>query len=205
MIDYDLMRSPRVEDVVPSHVLNSMAIKIYMIGSLAWDYADTVLDLVRQAKISETKKCSRELQAVRERYLRFRENHGGDSMAEEARLGLMFEKLNQKRLGKLYKHLCVEIRYTTQLSEQWRTICASALTALTVLDAIKMYARDCDKRIDEYGARRNHTILQDEFEELSRVLYKFVEGRCYSDLVTRRKVARELYAEIMELEECEEA
>lgn len=201
MIDYNLIRRRPVEEVVPKQVLNRMAIKIYMVGSLAWDYADTVLDLVRQAKISETKKQSRELQAVHERYLRFRRAHG-DSMAEEARLGLMFEKLNQKRMDKLYKHLCVEIRYTTQLSEQWRTICASALTALTVLDAIKMYARECDRRIDAYGARREHTILQDEFEELGRVLYKFVEGRCNSDLVTRRKVARELYSEILALETC---
>lgn len=204
MIDYNLIRRPSVEEVVPEKLLNRMAIKIYMVGSLVWDYADTVLDLVRQARISETKKHSRELQAVRERYLRFREKHGGDSMAEEARLGLMFEQLNQKRMDRLYKHLCVEIRYTTQLNEQWRTICASVLTALTVLDAIKLYARECDRRIAAYGALRGHSILQDEFEQLGRVLHKFVEGRCYSGLVTRRQVAQELYAEILSLETTED-
>ncbi len=204
MIDYNLMRRPTLEELVPNRLLNRMAIKIYMVGTLAWDYADTVLDLVRQARMAETKKNSRELRAVRERYLRFREKHGGDSLAEEERLGLMFEKLNQERLGRLYKHLAIEIRYTTALDETWRTICAAAITALTVLDAIKLYAAHCDRKIDSYGAPREHSILQDEFVDLGRALCGFLRGRCNADLVTRRKVAEELYREILTIDACEE-
>lgn len=189
--------------LVPRSVMFNMSIKIYMVGSLAWDYADTVLDIVKQAKISETKKLSRELRELRDKYLHFRARCGSETLAEEARLGLMFEEMNQKRMNKLYKDLCVEIRYTTQLDETWRTICASALTALTVLDAIKMYAHHCDKRIDSYGVQRNHTILQDEFDRLSVLLGRFLQGKCSASLVTRKKVAEELYYEILTLEALE--
>lgn len=189
--------------MVPRSVMFNMSIKLYMIGSLVWDYADTVLDLVRQAKISETKKISRELRELRDGYLAFRAQCGSDTLEEEAHLGLMFEELNQKRMNKLYKDLCVEIKYTTQLDETWRTICASALTALTVLDAMKMYARHCEKRIDSYGAQRIHSVLQDEFVRLGVLLGKFLQGKCSASLVTRKKVAEELYVEILTLEALE--
>lgn len=189
--------------MVPRSVMFNMSIKLYMIGSLVWDYADTVLDLVRQAKISETKKISREFRELRDNYLAFRAQCGSDTLEEEAHLGLMFEELNQKRMNKLYKDLCVEIKYTTQLDETWRTICASALTALTVLDAMKMYARHCEKRIDSYGAQRIHSVLQDEFVRLGVLLGKFLQGKCSASLVTRKKVAEELYVEILTLEALE--
>lgn len=189
--------------MVPRSVLFNMSIKLYMIGSLVWDYADTVRDLVIQGKKSETKKISREMRELRDNYLAFRAQCGSATLEEEARLGLMFEELNQKRMNKLYKDLCVEIKYTTQLDETWRTICASALTALTVLDAMKMYARHCDKRIDSYGAQRIHSVLQDEFVRLGMLLGKFLQGKCSASLVTRKKVAEELYVEILTLEALE--
>lgn len=204
MTDYNLIPQRTAKELVPDDVMLSMSIKIYMVGSLAWDYADTVLDLVRQAKISDTKKQSRELQLLYERYLRFRDRCGSDSLAEEKRLGLLFEELNQNRLTKLYEDLSTEIRYTTTLDDTWRSICASVLTALTVLDAIKMYARNCDRRIDNYGVNRKHSLLQDEFVELGTVLYRFIEGKCNTKLITRQKVAQELYAEILSLETCED-
>lgn len=200
----NLIKERTAKELVPPSVMFTMSIKIYMMGALAWDYADTVLDLLVQGKISETKKVARQLRDLRTEYLRFRRKYG-DTLEEEDRLGLMFEELNQKRIDKLYKHLAIEVAYTTQLSKQWQAICASALTALTMLDAMKLYARHCDKRIDNYGVVRQHTILQEDFFTLANLLAKIIDGKCNPRLVTRSKVAEELYAEVLALETFEVA
>lgn len=58
-----LMSPPKTTKDLPQRPLARMATKLYLLGALAWDYADTVCNIAASLRICETKPASR---AVRE-------------------------------------------------------------------------------------------------------------------------------------------
>lgn len=59
---------PKTIEDVPKDELLKMAALLFIIGRLAWDYADTVLDLASQMKLGgETKRISRTIREIRRR------------------------------------------------------------------------------------------------------------------------------------------
>lgn len=93
---------PKTLDDVPQTELAHMAVKIYMIGAMVWDYTDTVLDIAAQMRIVEAKKLSRTIRELRKEYdyIRSRDldcNH----IKREWEMAELFESVNKEAFQRL--------------------------------------------------------------------------------------------------------
>lgn len=178
---------------VPQADLGHMAVKIYLIGALVWDYTDTILDISAQMRIGATKKISRAIRELRQDYDRVRARNLDSKYVErEWELAELFESINKDHFTKLYNALQNEIRHDTNLDKDYEILVGAVQIAMTVLDALKLYAAQCDQFIHKYYPAAPHSILPDHFRRLSILLPEYA-GDCYN----RRSTARQLTARIL--------
>lgn len=170
--------------------------RLYSLGSLVWDYADTVLNYAAMLRISETKKLSRSVRELKADYDRFRHGLISNSyMQKEADIGLTLEELCGEHFRKLHFGLKNEIgRY--HLDTNYVYLVESVQQCLTLIDTMKLYAYDCDRQIGDIGS---HSILPDHFISLSGLIAEFAGDAYDPNSSTRFLTARILYNELKAL------
>ena len=52
-------------DDIPTQITGTMAVKLYLLGALLWDYTDTILDIASSLRIASTRSHSRTVRALR--------------------------------------------------------------------------------------------------------------------------------------------
>lgn len=188
-------------DDVPHSELAHMAVKIYMIGALVWDYTDTVLDIAAQIKIGETKKTSRTIRELRRDYDRIRAiDLDAEHIRQEWKLAELFEIINKDHISRLCNGLLTEIRHDHKLNGEYESLVEAVHIAETMLDALKLYAEQCDAFIKKYYPDAPHSILPDHFTQLSLLLPEYAGGCHYSHSQSRRITAKILFNEINKIE-----
>ncbi len=75
---------------------------------------------------------------------------------------------------------------------------------MTVLDALRAYAADCDREIRSRGIRVAHSILPDHFSRLAVLLPEFAGDRYDGHSESRRITAGILCKELKSIELYEE-
>lgn len=201
-IDYRIPASPRrsIADV-PQRELTYRTIKLYIVGALVWDYALTVLDIAAQMRITPVKKLSRAVREIHKDYERIRsldldEKH----IRQEWQLAETFEAINRDNFKQLCAGLVSEIRSGTSLNKEYEMLVEAVQMAMTVLDALKMFAGECDAFIRKYYPEAPHSILPDHFSRLAVLLPEYA-GDCYDRHSRARKLAAEsLLNEINKME-----
>lgn len=194
-------KSPTFFDI-PQKELVYRAIKLFILGSLAWDYADSVLDMAAQRKMGgHFKKVSREIRALRRDYDSLR----GQDLDEhhlqiEQRCVEQFEDINKSNIRKLCYGLLNEIRRQGNLDRDDELFVEAVQMAMTVLDALLMYAEQCDKFIRTYYPAAPHSMLNDHFRRLHELLPVYVKDYCNPDSQSRFISARILLNEINKIE-----
>lgn len=189
-------------DDVPQDELAYMGVKLYIIGSLVWDYTDSVLDLAAQMKIpGAPKKLSRAIREVQRDYNRIRSyDLDAEHVEKERELAELFEDINRKEFSELCKGLVKEIREETNLNDDYVYLVEGVQMAMTVLDTLVLYAAQCDTFIRKYYPRMPHSILPDHFKKLAILLPEYA-GDCYNQhSKTRARIARALLDRINEIE-----
>lgn len=188
-------------DDVPQTELAYMTVKIYFVGALAWDYTDTVLDIASQMKISETKKLSRTIRELRRNYDRLRAiDLDAEHIRQEWKLAELFEAINKEHISRLCNGLLTEIRHDHKLSGDYESLVEAVLIALTMLDALHLYADQCDAFIKKYYPDAPHSILPDHFTQLKWLLPEYAGDCYYSHSKARDTTARILLNEINRIE-----
>lgn len=198
------MEAPRKKtlDDVPQDELAYRVVKLYIVGSLVWDYTESVLDLAAQMKIpGAPKKLSRAIREVHRDYDRVRSyDLDAEHVEKERELAELFEDINRKDFSELSKGLVKEIREETNLNDEYVYLVEGVQIAMTVLDALVLYAAQCDIFIREYYPRAPHSILPDHFRKLAILLPEYA-GDCYNrHSKTRARIARALLDRINEID-----
>lgn len=171
---------PKISEQLPDNLdtdaLSMRIAKLCMLGALVWDYTDTILDIVSQQRISETKKLSRSVRQLRAAYDR------------NQRLKLPSElRIRQPCLAEQFEAICADhfdkfyfgVGYdpaVSQLSPGYKLLVKAVMVADTVLDALLKYAADSDKWLQRQGVTK-YTVLDPRFSKLAILIPQFA-GDC---------------------------
>lgn len=186
---------------IPADLALRMAIKLHLLAALAWDYADTVINWAGKAmNQQETKQLSRQIRQLRSDHDRLRSRTVDDeTVHKEFGLAMLFENICADHLSKLRFGLCNELRKTfPDLSEKSFTLLMAVQELLTLTDAMKLYADECDVTIRTYGMYQ-HSILCDQLAQLARLAPGFAGDR-YFHPEARRLTAKILLNELKRID-----
>lgn len=185
-------RRPTLDDV-PQDELLHRSVCLYLIGALVWDYTDTVLKLVAQMRVDSLKRLSRSVRELRLDYDRVRSQDLDTAyIRREWELAEMFEDVNKDTFDSLCNGLLIEIRRDTALDDDNVILVEAVQIAMTMLDALRLYADRCDRFIRRYYPTASHSILPDHFRRLAILLPEYA-GDCYD----RYSNSRQLTARIL--------
>lgn len=182
-------RFVEIADAVPRDILLHWAANLYTLMNLAWDYVETVLDVVIQMRVTETKPLVRRIRELKREYDRFR-SRALDSRAErnERECAEAFEDFVQKHLSRLFNALEFETM-KQDIRKDYATLVIAVQQAMTILDTVSLYARKCDKEIREKYkvAVPDMCMVQKEFLPLYNLIPQFA-GDCYDKNLPARKL-----------------
>lgn len=183
-----------VVDSIPQDLLTEWGTKLYLLMNLAWGYIDTVLDLSIQQRIADTKPLVRRIRDIRRRYDQFRHRSIDDRHDRmETRNAEVFEDIFSDDLDRLFHGLEMEAARHS-LTPGHRSLLIATNQALTIMDAVKVYARMCDRQIRDRGVWTcDCCLLQSEFMELYPLIPQFA-GDCYRPGIEARRLTANILA-----------
>lgn len=189
----------RTVDDIPVRPLAQRAVKLYLVGNLAWDYTDTVLNIASSLRRDSTRALSRSVRQLRLDYDRTRQYLIDPAHeAKETELALLFEVASVPVLDELNRSLVAELA-PLRLDTDNAMLVRSVQMALTLIDVMKRYASVCDAWIKSFGVH-GHSILDDRFRRLALLLPHFA-GDCYNPASpARSKAADLLYTSLLDIE-----
>lgn len=148
-------REPRkaktLQEAVPPELVVEWAVRCYSLTSLAWEYVDTVLDISTQMRIAELKPLTRKIRGLRAEYDRFRQYaYTPANIAAETDLAEKFEDSNRADFSRLFYGIDMEVA-KLDLDPEYRALLVAVHQALTLMEAVRIYARECDAEARRYG------------------------------------------------------
>lgn len=157
---------------LPQERIAGMAVRLYMLGYLAWDYADTVVNIAAQQKRDETKKLCRAVRLLKREYDRSRNSSLRDAdLLKERELAEMFEELCSTHMTRLCNGIDADKRIAS-LNPDGRAIVKSVYMAMAVIGAMQQYAAEGDLWIRSQGVI-GKSMLSKHFSALSALLPAF--------------------------------
>lgn len=188
-----------VVDVVPPRVLVDWALRLYTLTNLAWQYIDTVLDLCVQMRQPETRPLVRAVREIRREYDQFRARSVDDESArKETERTELFEDIHSEDFRKLFYGLENEVG-KLGLTPDYKNLVLATQQALTVMDAVKVYARKLDEKMRrEYSLFcPDCSLVQTEFLRLYGLIPQFA-GDCYRPNIEARRLTANILANRVE-------
>lgn len=184
-------------DDLPVDEIAGMAGRLFMLMSLAWDYVETVQQIAKVLRASETKPASRRVNELHRIYDQRRSySLSGYEVNAEKEVALIFEEVCSGHMRKLHRALCNE---HPDLSKDWLDLVEAVDTALTVLMAAILYGKECDATLRSQGVC-GHSIITAEILELAQLLPIFA-GDCYmKDSPARTLTTRILLNEVKRID-----
>lgn len=165
--------------------------------NLAWDYVDTICDLCIGMKLEHTKKLVRQIRELKREYDKFR--HGilsGRMEQYETDHGLAIEEILKDDFYKMLNGIELEVN-KQKLTPDHKTLVIAVHQAMALIDAVKIYARWCDKEIAKFDVWVcDCCMVQKEFLILDSIIPKFI-GVLYNPNLKGRKLASSIIANKM--------
>lgn len=188
-------------EAVPLEVQLRLSFKLFALMNLAWDYVDTLCDLCIAEKLSETKPLVRRIRELKRDYDKFRwRSMDKDSVNQEEERGLYIEDQLKGDLKKLQYGLENDIAKLDLTPRSFNLVLATQ-QALTLMDAVKDYARRCDKVIASYNVWISDCCLVlPQFLALFNLVPQFA-GDCYQSNLNARKLSAGIIANKLQLME----
>lgn len=163
---------------LPPKLMMELGAKLYLLMNLTWGYVETVLDLCRQIRLTETKKFGREIKELKRGYDQFRSSSMGDiETAQETEMGEWFEEIFSHDFDKLFASIDIEATKLSKSSAE-KMLIVAIHQCLTLIEAVKMFALFGDERIKEHGAWTcKYCMVQTEFLKMHEVLKNYPTAR----------------------------
>ena len=183
---------------IPPQQATSRFIAVCVLGALVWDYVDTILDLAAQMKIGHgTQKVSRAIRELRDNYNSMRRPFlTPHFVEEEKRLSLELEERISPHLARLALFILEEIR-PFHLKRPHRHLLQAVYSAITILDALSIFADRTDKHFRKYYPSMRRSILPRHFVALRNLVELYV-GDCLLPLSIDRKNTATVIANTLE-------
>lgn len=199
----DLLPTPPAKQSVESLPANTrarMVVKTCMLCELAWDYTGTVLDIAAQMKLQPLKAASRLIKELRRNYERFLSPVlSSKDLAFARGLSELFEDVNNRTFSRLCNGLRTEMGRSLVIEKESEYMILAVQMVMTVIDAMKLYDRDCRAWMESYGVR-DHTVIPSHMSQLAQLIPLYA-GDLYDDKSeARRLTARILYNDVKSLE-----
>lgn len=168
-----------IAEVVDEDTMQEWASSLCTLMNLTWGYVGTILDMCVLMKLKDTKPLVRYVRDLKRRYDQFRHTKIDDETERlETQSAEDFEDMVQKHLSKLFNALDFEMR-KLDLKDDWKTLAIAVHQAMTLMEAVTLYARRCDAEIRKRGvAVKDRCMVQNEFMELYTLIPQFA-GDCY--------------------------
>lgn len=197
-------REKTIEDI-DKQLLTEWSVKLFLLMNLTWGYVETILDLCAQMRMEEVKKQSREIREQYRLYQQFRQKFfcSRDVMNESER-GEWFEEIFSGDFDRLFNGIDNLARAVSK-SEGQRVVCVAVHQAMTLIEAVKKYARHLDKEIRERGVWVcDYCMVQTEFLRMAEIVAKFPCGKDERFRELRELSARILYNRLKGMDVWEE-
>lgn len=168
-----------VEEVVDGDTMQEWASSLCTLMNLTWSYVDTILDMCALMKLKATKPLARQVRDLKRRYDQFRHTKIDDETERlETQTAEDFEDMVRKHLSRLFNALDFEMS-KLDLKDDWKALAISVHQAMTLMEAVTLYARRCDAEIRKRGvAVKDRCMVQEEFIALYPLIPQFA-GDCY--------------------------
>lgn len=180
---------------LPEDLMKNRMVLLCLIGALAWDYAFTVLDLAAQMKLRELSKASRAIRQLKEEYktvLLCKLSHKDiDALTS---LGLQFESVCGEHLSKLSLSLQNE-KEIRECREDYRYLVVAVQMAMTVIDAMRLYAADFDAFLYSQGVHGKSVELA-QIGKAAIILPQYAGDAYNPQSPSRKLTAKILYNEL---------
>lgn len=175
-------------DDVPEDLLVEWSLKLFALMNLSWDYIDTICDVCISLRIQETKPLVRQIRTLKREYDHFRYfTMRPDMERNETEHGLRFEEMFIDDFTRLTNGIELEVN-KLGLTLNHRMLVVAVQQALTLMDAVKIYARWCDSRIASFGVWVcDCCMVQTEFMKLYDLVPQFA-GDCYQPNIEARRL-----------------
>lgn len=186
-------------EAVPEDVTLEMSFKLFALMNLAWDYVDTLCDLCIAERISDTKPLVRRIRELKRDYDKFRWRVMDDkSIKDEEESGLQIEDSLRNDFKKLQYGLETDIAKLDLNPTSYNLVLATQ-QALTLMDAVKIYARRCDKIIQSYNVWVcDCCMVLPQFLALFNLIPQFA-GDCYQPNLNARKLSAGIIANKLQI------
>ncbi|MBD5223880.1 MAG: hypothetical protein HDS71_07535 [Bacteroidales bacterium] len=190
----DIRKRKKTIEAVPDEILVDMSTRLFALMNLAWDYVDTILDICISLRISETKPLVRRIRELKREYDKFRWPSMGKTLEkDEENLGLEIEEKLSVDFYRLFNGVEHEVN-KLNLTQEHKTLVIATQQALTLMDAVKIYARRCDKKIASYDVWVcDCCMVQTDFMKLYPLIPLFA-GDCYQPNINARKLSAGIIA-----------
>lgn len=188
-------------EAVPDEVLVDMSTRLFALMNLTWDYVDTILDLCISLRITETKPLVRKIRELKREYDKFRcPSMGTVHERGEQETGLEIEEKLSVDFDRLFNGVEHEVN-KLDLNKEHKALVIATQQALTLMDAVKIYARRCDRKIASYDVWVcDCCMVQTDFMKLYPLIPQFA-GDCYQPNLNARKLSAGIIAnKLQELE-----
>lgn len=184
-----------LEDL-PQLQLRRMAVKLYLLSSLTWDYTDTILKLAANMRIAHTRPLCRAVRELRAEHDRLYSLLDAESEAQVKALGEMFEDVCHEHLTKLCYGLRNEIMAVAECSSDYLYFVQAVQMAMTLLDTLRLYAGHFDDYLHRNGVHKV-SVLSSLFDRLAILLPEFAIECFNTPSPTRRLTSRILFNELL--------
>lgn len=168
----------------------------FVIAEVAWDYADTVLNIAAMMRLRETKKLCRAIKDLRVEYDRKRFEVIDDNWRKSETVNMIMfqETLSKEYFGKIYRTFKERLSQTySDLEDNSVMLIASVYCCKTVIAGLMRYCQAQEKVVSSILGYEINSIMPKQVSRLDTLVSAFIGDSPLKDIEpTIREFAEEL-------------
>lgn len=175
----------RLREVLSEDAIFSITYVPFVIAEIAWDYADTILDIAVMMRLHETKKLCRAIKDLRIEYNRKRFEVIDDNWRKsETENMIMFqETLSHEYFSKIYGTFKDELMQTyPELETNSVMLIASVYCCKTVIAGMMRYCQAQEKIVASILGHEINSIMPKQMNRLNTLVSEFVGDSPLADI-----------------------
>lgn len=148
----------------------------FVIGEVAWDYADSCMDMAKLLRLHETKRLCRRIRELRNGYDRIRYQHidSAHRQSEEDNM-ILFQENYKDFFNKLHINIKGQVSIEHPgLNSESHLLITAAYSCAVVLRSLFKYMDTMEKRVaDLLGIEAIGTLVINEIRGLEKIILQF--------------------------------
>lgn len=179
----DRINEQKLSQILDSETLMRFAYVPFVVAQLAWDYADTILNVSCLMRLSETKGLCRAIRELKRRYDIVRDEFTNDTHRESEVDNMYVFEDGVSDLFSLYlKNIEIDLNSEyPQLDSEYRSFLLAVYQCHIVLQSIYLYAEMQKKKVEKIVGHTIGDVLPAELRRLDILVMAFVGDKPISE------------------------